>query len=132
MPVEQVDPEGSHPTPGYHHVTIAPAGRLAFLAGQCPLDDSGRLVAADLAAQVDRVVANALHALRGVGAAPTDVVRSVIYVVSTDAAVLGAVWERLGRSELGPAFASASTLIGVAVLGFAGQLVEVDLTAALG
>ncbi len=40
-------------------------------------------------------------------------------------------WRRLNASDLGPAFTSASTLLGVAKLGFPGQLVEVDLTAAL-
>jgi enamine deaminase RidA (YjgF/YER057c/UK114 family) len=62
---------------------------------------------------------------------PANVVRSVIYVASDDNAVLAAVWRRFQDSELGPAFTSASTLLGVARLGFIGQLVELDLTAAL-
>jgi hypothetical protein len=41
------------------------------------------------------------------------------------------VWRRLQDSELGPAFTTASTLLGVARLGFTGQLIEVDLTAVL-
>jgi len=56
---------------------------------------------------------------------------SVIYVVSADSAVLAGVWSRLMASELAPAFSTASTLLGVSVLGFTGQLVEIDLTAAL-
>jgi hypothetical protein len=52
-------------------------------------------------------------------------------LVSGDGAVLGAAWQRLNRSALGPAFTAASTLLGVAQLGFPGQLIEVDLTAAL-
>jgi hypothetical protein len=32
---------------------------------------------------------------------------------------------------LAPAFTSASTLLGVAALGYPGQLLEIDLTAAL-
>jgi enamine deaminase RidA (YjgF/YER057c/UK114 family) len=59
------------------------------------------------------------------------VVRSVIYVVSPDPAVLAGVWNRLMASQLAPAFSTASTLLGVAALGFTGQLVEIDLTAAL-
>ncbi len=39
--------------------------------------------------------------------------------------------EKFNASPLGPAFTSASTLLGVAALGYQGQLVEVDLTAAL-
>ncbi|WP_437339535.1 RidA family protein [Sorangium sp. So ce394] len=132
MRVGKLNPPGVHETPGYHHVTIVEAGRLAFLAGQCPLDPDGNLVGAgDPLAQADQVAANALAVLAAVGAQPADVVRSVIYVVSDDREVLGAVWQRLNDSALGPAFVSASTLLGVASLGFTGQLVEVDLTAAL-
>lgn len=127
-----MNPGALHSTPGYHHVTIVEQGRTAYLAGQCPLDAAGTLVGAgDIEAQVDQVVANALTALAAAGAGPDDVVRSVIYVVSTETMVLGQVWQRLSRSALGPAFATASTLLGVAQLGFGGQLVELDLTASL-
>ena len=51
--------------------------------------------------------------------------------MSDDPAVLSAVWDRLTASVIGPAFTTASTLLGVAALGYRGQLVEVDLTAAL-
>jgi enamine deaminase RidA (YjgF/YER057c/UK114 family) len=59
------------------------------------------------------------------------VVRSIVYVVSPDSSVLSAVWRRLNDSALAPAFTTASTLLGVASLGYGGQLVEIDLTAAL-
>ncbi|MFD6448408.1 RidA family protein [Promicromonospora sp. NPDC060204] len=132
MRISRVQPDGLHATPGYHHVTIVEAGRTAHLAGQCPLDASGALVGADdPLAQADQVAANALAALAAVGAAPQDVVRSVVYVASDDRAVLSAVWHRLDAGPLAAAFTTASTLLGVTVLGFAGQLVEVDLTAAL-
>lgn len=132
MHINRVQPDGLHPTPGYHHVTIVESGRTAYLAGQCPLDESGTLVGpGDLLAQTDRVVANALAALSAAGAAPSDVVRSVIYVASAERADLSAVWQRLNDGPLAQAFTTASTLLGVTVLGFPGQLVEVDLTAAL-
>jgi enamine deaminase RidA (YjgF/YER057c/UK114 family) len=130
--IVRLNPEGLHETPGYHHVTIVQPGRTAYLAGQCPLDRAGNVVGAgDIDAQVDQVVANALEALEAAGARPEDVVRSVIYVVSGETPVLGQAWRRLTRSALGPAFGTASTLLGVAQLGFSGQLVELDLTAAL-
>ncbi|MFF7442946.1 RidA family protein [Streptomyces sp. NPDC008122] len=130
--ITRINPAHLHATPGYHHITVVEAGRTAFLAGQCPLDPSGELVGpGDLDAQIDQVAANAVAALNAVGARPEHVVRSVIYVVSDDAAVLGAAWWRLTESVIGPAFTTASTLLGVARLGFSGQLVEVDLTAAL-
>ena len=130
--ITRINPADLHPTPGYHHITVVEAGRTAFLAGQCPLDRSGALVGpGDLDIQVDQVAANAIAALSVVGARPDHVVRSVIYVVSGVVAVLGAAWRRLTGSILGPAFTTASTLLGVGQLGFPGQLVEVDLTAAL-
>ena len=57
--------------------------------------------------------------------------RSVIYVVSDETSVLAGAWSRLNDSPLAPAFSTASTLLGVARLGFSGQLIEIDLTAAL-
>jgi hypothetical protein len=45
--------------------------------------------------------------------------------------VLSLVWDTLNSTALGPAFGTASTLLGVTRLGFTGQLVELDLTAAL-
>lgn len=130
--ITRINPDTLHETPGYHHITIVEAGRLAFLAGQCPLDRSGSVVGlGDVEAQVDQVAANALAALAAVGAGPEQVVRSVIYVVSDDGGVLASVWRRFTSSALGPAFTTASTLLGVAQLGFPGQLVELDLTAAL-
>lgn len=130
--ITRINPEQLHRTPGYHHVTVVEAGRTAYLAGQCPLDGTGALVGAgSVETQVGQVVANASVALAAVNAQPRHVVRSVIYVRTDDRDVLGAVWDRLVASALGPAFTSASTLLGVAQLGFPGQLVELDLTVAL-
>ncbi|MEV7729554.1 RidA family protein [Streptomyces sp. NPDC087917] len=130
--ITRINPAQLQPTPGYHHITVVEAGRTAFLAGQCPLDRSDALVGpGDLDAQIDQVAANSLIALSAVGARPDHVVRSVIYVVSADVTVLGSAWRRLTDSVIGPAFTTASTLLGVTRLGFSGQLVEVDLTAAL-
>ncbi|WP_436496832.1 RidA family protein [Actinokineospora sp. HUAS TT18] len=126
--IERRNPPGLHETPGYHHLTLV--GGTAFLAGQCPLDHSGALVGeGDVLAQTDQVVANIMTALTDAGLTPDDVVRTVIYVATAEQAVLGRVWARLQESPLAPAFKSASTLLGVAVLGFTGQLVEIDVTA---
>ncbi|SEF37281.1 Enamine deaminase RidA, house cleaning of reactive enamine intermediates, YjgF/YER057c/UK114 family [Amycolatopsis pretoriensis] len=101
-----------------------------YLAGQCPVAADGS-VAEGVLPQVDQVVANTAAALEFAGAEPADVVRTVVYVVTADRAVLSEVWDRLTGSEIGEAFTSASTLVGVAQLGFEGQLVELDVTAAL-
>jgi enamine deaminase RidA (YjgF/YER057c/UK114 family) len=129
----KTNPPTVHEPAGYSHITISPAGRLAHLAGQCPLDLDGRVVGepGDFDAQTDQVIANCLAVLAAAGASPSDVVRSVIYVVSPDSSVLSGVWHRLTASPLAAAFTTASTLLGVASLGYQGQLVEIDLTAAL-
>jgi enamine deaminase RidA (YjgF/YER057c/UK114 family) len=87
--------------------------------------------AGDIDQQIDQVAANAAAVLAAVGARPDQLVRSVIYVVSDDNKVLAAAWRQLTLSVIGSAFTTASTLLGVTRLGFSGQLVEVDLTAAL-
>jgi len=129
--IQTSDPQGLHPTPGYHHVTVTDAQRLVFVAGQCPLDSSGALVSGGLVEQVDQVGRNIVTALASVGATPEDVVRTVIYVASADQSDLADVWSALRASSAAAAFGSASTLLGVAALGFPGQLVEVDVTAVL-
>jgi len=114
MAITRLEPDGLHPTAGYAHVTIVDSGRLAMLAGQCPLDHDGHLVGPnDILAQVDQVVANATVALAAARADPEDVVRSVIYVVSDDPRVLSSVWDRLtdpasARPSQPPALCSAS------------------------
>ncbi|GLY04152.1 MULTISPECIES: RidA family protein [Actinoplanes] len=131
--VERFNPATVHAPDGYSHVTISEVGRLAHLAGQCPVDLDDKVVGApgDFAAQTEQVVVNCLAVLEAAGAKPSDVVRSVVYVVSPDSLVLGGVWAQLMASPLADAFTTASTLLGVASLGYSGQLIEIDLTAAL-
>ncbi|GGK81857.1 RidA family protein [Mangrovihabitans endophyticus] len=131
--IDRLNPSTVHVPDGYSHVTISTAGRLAHLAGQCPLDLSGTVVGepGDFAAQTEQVMTNCLAVLEAAGATPADVVRSVVYVVSPDSAILSSVWRQLNASPLAEAFTTASTLLGVASLGYRGQLVEIDLTAAL-
>ena len=129
--IERTNPDGLHPTPGYHHVTRVQADTLIYLAGQCPLQPSGDLADGGLEGQTEQVIRNILIALESAGATPEHVVRTVIYVASPVREELAAVWTQLNASPLAPAFTSASTLLGVAQLGFPGQLVEIDVTAAL-
>jgi enamine deaminase RidA (YjgF/YER057c/UK114 family) len=129
--IERTNPAGLHPTPGYHHVTKVQADTLIYLAGQCPLQPSGDLAEGGLEAQTAQVIRNILTALESAGATPEHVVRTVIYVASPVREDLAAVWTQLNASPLAPAFTTASTLLGVAQLGFPGQLVEIDVTAAL-
>jgi enamine deaminase RidA (YjgF/YER057c/UK114 family) len=129
--IERTNPSSLHATPGYHHVTTVQADTLVYLAGQCPLQPSGDLAPGGLEGQTAQVISNILTALESARATPEHVVRTVIYVASADREDLAAVWTQLNASPLSPAFTTASTLLGVAQLGFPGQLVEIDVTAAL-
>ncbi|MEV4601343.1 RidA family protein [Amycolatopsis sp. NPDC049253] len=131
MTIQRQNPPALHATSGYHHVTTVSGRTSAYLAGQCPLGLDGLVVAGDVLAQVDQVVANTATALAAAGATADDVVRTVIYVATADRAVLSAVWNRFTGSAIGPAFSTASTLLGVTCLGYPGQLVELDVTAAV-
>jgi enamine deaminase RidA (YjgF/YER057c/UK114 family) len=121
-----------YPTSEYAHAMVVEAGRMAVFSGVCPLDGDEKVVApGDLDAQTDQVVANAMAILANAGATPEDVVRTVVYVASTESEELAKVWDRLLESDLGPTLRAAATLLGVATLGYPGQLLEVELTAAL-
>ena len=101
---------------------------LVFTAGACPLDPDGRTVAVgDVVGQARQVMANLETALNAAGARLTDVVKTTVYVASTRQSDLGAVWdvvhEAFGDHE------APSTLLGVTVLGYDGQLVEVEAVA---
>jgi len=80
----------------------------------------------DLTAQAEQVLANLGVALADAGARPEDVVRTTVYVVTTEREDLGIVWDAVQASGLARA---ASTLLGVALLGYEGQLVEIEATA---
>ena len=126
------NPAGLHATPGYHHVTVVEPGVTVHLAGQCPLDAAGELVGAgDYVMQAEQVANNIVTALASVGSGPDRVIRATIYVATSERADLVSVWRALCGSQAAAAFTGAATLLGVAVLGFDGQLVEVDITAAL-
>ena len=130
--IQRINPPGLHQTPGYHHITVADTTRMAFLAGQCPLDEQGELVGSgDLRAQVEQVIRNIVTALSSVDATADDVVRTVIYVVSSNREDLALVWTILCNSAIANTLSTASTLLGVAQLGYPGQLVEIDVTAIL-
>ena len=121
-----------YPTSEYAHAMVVEAGRMAMFSGVCPLDGEEQVVApGDLDRQTDQVVANAMTILAKAGATPEDVVRTVVYVASAEREEVAGAWNRLLESELGPALRSAATLLGVTTLGYPGQMLEVELTAAL-
>lgn len=113
----------------YAAMAEAPA-RSVWVAGACPLDNNGETVApGDYAGQAHQVMRNLVTALEGAGAALTDVVKTTVYVASIQRQDLVTAWsvyrEYMGSHDV------PSTLLGVTVLGYRDQLVEVEAVAVL-
>ncbi len=114
----------------YAYASVVPAGRLVFTAGACPLDADGNVVGADdVSQQARQVMANLVEALRAAGADLTDVAKTTVYVASKWREDLSTVWEVV-REAFGD-HDVPSTLLGVASLGHAEQMVEVEAVAVL-
>jgi enamine deaminase RidA (YjgF/YER057c/UK114 family) len=115
----------------YAYAAVAhDVSRLVFTAGACPLDAAGNTVApGDIGRQTEQVMANLVTALKAAGADLTDVVKTTVYVASNRQPDLVAAWDVV-RAAFGDHDAP-STLVGVAVLGYRDQLVEVEAIAAL-
>ncbi|WP_432519162.1 RidA family protein [Kineococcus sp. SYSU DK006] len=112
----------------YAYAATASAKQAIYTAGACPLDADGQTVAVgDYVGQARQVMANLVVTLREAGAELTDVVKSTVYVASSQRDDLNAVWDVV-HSTFGHHDAP-STLLGVSVLGWPNQLVEVEAIA---
>jgi enamine deaminase RidA (YjgF/YER057c/UK114 family) len=116
----------------YAYAAVTPPdARLVHTAGACPIDEDDRVVPlGDIAGQAAQVMDNLEVALEAAGAALTDVVRTTVYVATTDQSDLVIAWGVV-RARFGD-HDPPSTLVGVTVLGYQGQLVEVDAVAVAG
>ena len=114
----------------YAYAAVTPPGALIFTAGACPIDQQGQVTApGDYVKQAELAVANLRTALRAAGASVSDVVKSTVYVASSEQSDLVAVWNVV-HAAFGEHDAP-STLLGVAALGYSGQLVEIEAVAAI-
>jgi enamine deaminase RidA (YjgF/YER057c/UK114 family) len=130
MHIQRSNVPGLSEPPGYTHLATITDGRLVFIAGQVPLDEHGELVGkGDRVAQARQCLRNLAACLRAAGVQPDDVVRTNVYVVADESAELGRVWRALLDSELSAVVGTPATLLGVALLGYEGQLVEIECTA---
>jgi enamine deaminase RidA (YjgF/YER057c/UK114 family) len=128
MTVELVRSTRLFPGAPYAYAARARQPALIFTAGACPLDDQGQVTApADITAQTRQALENLRIALAESGAAIRDVLKTTVYVASADRADLVAAW-----TEVAGFFGdhdAPSTLLGVAALGYPGQLVEIEAVA---
>ncbi|AUH42499.1 RidA family protein [Streptomyces sp. CMB-StM0423] len=115
----------------YAYAATAPAeARLIFLAGACPLNADGSTAAVgDYAGQAAKSVENLRTALADAGAALPDVISTRVLVASTRQEDLVKAWEVV-RDAFGE-HDVPSTLMGVTVLGYYDQLVEIEAVAAV-
>jgi enamine deaminase RidA (YjgF/YER057c/UK114 family) len=115
----------------YAYAATAPAeARLIFLAGACPLDLDGSVVGVgDYVAQAGKAMENLRIALKAAGAQLDDVVNTRVLVASSRQSDLVDAWavvrETFGQHD------APSTLMGVTVLGYTDQLVEIEAVAAV-
>nr|WP_206442517.1 Rid family hydrolase [Streptomyces boncukensis] len=110
--------------------TASADARFIHLAGACPLNDDGSTAAVgDYAGQAAVCVANLRTALKDAGAGLEDVLSTRVLVASGRQEDLVAAWEVV-RDAFG-AHDVPSTLMGVTVLGYDDQLVEVEAVAAV-
>ena len=118
------------PAPYAYAATVPSTSRLIFLAGACPLNPDGTTAAPDDYVEQARVcLHNMEQALAEAGAEITDIVSTRVLVASGARKNLVSVWdvvsERFGVHDV------PSTLIGVTVLGYPQQLVEIEAVAAV-
>ncbi|WP_280464902.1 RidA family protein [Nocardia brasiliensis] len=115
----------------YAYAATAPAeARLIFLAGACPLNADGSTAAVgNYAGQAAKAIENLKIALREAGAELENVINTRVLVASARQEDLVTAWE-----VVRDAFAAhdvPSTLLGVTVLGYDDQLVEIEAVAAV-
>ena len=115
----------------YAYAATAPSNaRLIFLAGSCPLNHDGSTAGVgDYAVQAAKCIENMKTALEESGASIKNVISTRVLVASTQQRDLVATW-KIVRDAFGD-HDVPSTLLGVTVLGYDDQLVEIEVVAAV-
>ena len=118
-------------TPYAYAASVSAGSRLLFMAGACPLRSDGSTAGpGDHAEQARVCLDNLEQALADAGAGMTDIVSTRVLVVATTREDLVTTWDvvsaRFGAHDV------PSTLVGVSLLGYSDQLVEIEAVAAVG
>ena len=125
-----VNPDGLWKPSILTQVITTTGGTTVYISGQPAYDESGQVVApGDLAAQIEKALANVEIALKSVGADWTNVVRMVSYIVDykpSDRSLLTEI-----RSRFFTTPPPTTTLLGIQALAMPGVLYEVDVTAVI-
>jgi enamine deaminase RidA (YjgF/YER057c/UK114 family) len=126
---ELVNPPAIHPAPGFSHISIAPPGRVAYIAGQVALAPDFSVIGGDdLGEQTRAAMENVKLALEAIGASWNDVVRRTIYTLRpAEYEVITAAIEDVQRSQRSDQH-PAQTIVGVTGLAVDGLLIEIEVT----
>jgi enamine deaminase RidA (YjgF/YER057c/UK114 family) len=128
--ITRLRPPGLYPGAPYAYASVVPPGHLVFAAGACPLDEGGTIVSpGDLESQTERAVRNLFTALAAAGSSKEDVLKTTIFVATTERSELVRAWNVV-KAAFG-AVDPPGTLLGVAALGYPDQLVEIEAVAAV-
>ncbi|MBE2315791.1 RidA family protein [Solirubrobacter sp. CPCC 204708] len=130
MSLEGLNPPTLATPDTYTQVMIAEGRRLVFISGQVAEDRDGNFVGAgDLAVQAREAFANVGRALAAAGARPDEVAKLQIFVVGLTLEHLPVI--EAARVAVFGDHKPADTLLGVAALGYADALIEVEAVAVL-
>jgi enamine deaminase RidA (YjgF/YER057c/UK114 family) len=131
MTPHQILQPASWPRPRGYANGVAATGTQVFVAGQIGWDAEQRLIGADLVAQTEQALRNALAVLAEAGGGPEHVVRLIWYLTDLQR-------YREASRELGAAYRTlmgahypAMSAVQVVALVEPGALVEIELTAVI-
>jgi len=131
MTRQLINSERLHHDVPYHYAAAATGETLVFTAGACPLDGDGHVVApGDIPSQTRQALENLEIALHEANCQQGDVVKTTVFVASSSRDDLVQAWREY-ESVYG-ADGPPSTLLGVAMLGWPEQLVEIEAIAVRG
>lgn len=111
---------------GYSQISVASAGRLAFVSGQVALTPALDAPPDTLVEQTGLAVENCMAALQSLGAAPRDIAMMRIYVVDLTPERMQELWPVV-LEFLGGEMPSV-TGIGVASLAAPAYQIEIEMT----
>jgi enamine deaminase RidA (YjgF/YER057c/UK114 family) len=126
--IERIRPPDLFRDAPYAYASVVSADAFVFAAGACPIDEQGVTVApGDFEAQAAHAVRNLFATLQAAGSSPVQVLKTTIFVVTQQRSELVRVWSivRAAFGEVDP----PSTLLGVSMLGYPDQLVEIEAVA---
>jgi enamine deaminase RidA (YjgF/YER057c/UK114 family) len=113
----------------YEYASVVDGGSLIFTAGVCPVDAEGNICAVgDVVAQAHVAYDNLRAVLARYGAGVEHLVRTTVYVVGNRDDITQA-WAAVAARLL--PHRPPSTLVGVTVLGYPQQLIEIEGMAAV-